>query len=203
MNARPTCGKDTPRAEAQRERILCAAQKCFIEHGFHAASMANIADTAQMSQGLLYRYFESKSAIVLAIVERQLQEGRAHVAEMHSSADLAAGILDTYTKWQARDPSVFSAALLLEMSAEATRDPQIAEALSSSDRRIFADLQSWMVRSREEDGLGLPPDLAARRVLLLECFVHGLAVIAARQPDRDPEPLREIIDTFVSRLLAP
>jgi hypothetical protein len=60
-----------------------------------------------------------------------------------------------------------------------------------------------MVRSREEDGLGLPPDLAARRVLLLECFVHGLAVIAARQPDRDPEPLREIIDTFVSRLLAP
>lgn len=49
MNARPTCGKDTPRAEVQRERILCAAQKCFIEHGFHAASMANIAETAQMS----------------------------------------------------------------------------------------------------------------------------------------------------------
>jgi hypothetical protein len=40
-------------------------------------------------------------------------------------------------------------------------------------------------------------------VLLLEAFVHGLAVIFARQPDRDPAPLREIIDTFVSRLLAP
>ena len=203
MSARPTCGKDTPRAEVQRERILCAAQKCFIEHGFHAASMANIAETARMSQGLLYRYFESKSAIVLAIVERQLQEGRAHVAELHSSADLAASILDTYTRWQARDPSVFSAALLLEMSAEATRDPQIAAALSSSDRRIFADVQSWMVRGQDDGGLGLPPDVAARRVLLLEAFVHGLAVIAARQPDRDPAPLREIIDTFVSRLLAP
>ena len=60
-------GKDTPRAEVQRERILCAAQKCFIEHGFHAASMANIAAAAQMSAGLMYRYFENKSAIVRAI----------------------------------------------------------------------------------------------------------------------------------------
>ena len=68
--------KDTPRAEAQRERILCAAQRCFIEYGFHAASMASIAETAQMSAGLMYRYFENKSAIVLAIIERQLQEGR-------------------------------------------------------------------------------------------------------------------------------
>ena len=66
----------TPRAEAQRERILCAAQKCFIEHGFHAASMANIAETAQMSAGLMYRYFENKNAIVLAIVQRQLDEKR-------------------------------------------------------------------------------------------------------------------------------
>ncbi len=54
-----------PRAEAQRDRILCAALKCFIEHGFHAASMANIAETAQMSAGLMYRYFDNKNAIVL------------------------------------------------------------------------------------------------------------------------------------------
>ena len=203
MNARPTCGKDTPRAEAQRERILCAAQKCFIEHGFHAASMANIADTAQMSQGLLYRYFESKSAIVLAIVERQLQEGRAHVAEMHSSADLAAGILDTYTKWQARDPSVFSAALLLEMSAEATRDPQIAAALRASDELILADLQSWMNRSREDGGLGLPPETIATRAYLLQCLIKGLTVSAVRQPDVDSRILKDAIDKVVDRLLSP
>ena len=40
--------------------ILDAAKKCFIEHGFHAASMANIAETAGMSPGLIYRYFENK-----------------------------------------------------------------------------------------------------------------------------------------------
>lgn len=203
MNPRPTCSKNTPRAAAQRERILCAAQKCFIEYGFHAASMSNIAAAAAMSPGLVYRYFENKSAIILAIVERQLQEGRAHVADLHSSADLAESILDTFEKWRARDPSVVNPALLLEMSAEATRDPQIAEALRSSDARIFADLQSWMVRGVEEDGLGLPPDLAARRVILLEFFIHGLAVSVARRPDRVPEALREIINAFVNRLLTP
>ena len=96
-------GKDTPRAEVQRERILCAAQKCFIEHGFHAASMANIAEAAQMSAGLMYRYFENKSAIVRAIVERQLQNGRAQIAQLHTSADLAASLLQTYRLWLARD----------------------------------------------------------------------------------------------------
>ena len=84
--------KDTPRAEAQRERILCAAQRCFIEYGFHAASMASIAETAQMSAGLMYRYFENKSAIVLAIIERQLQEGRTQIAQLHSSSELAAAL---------------------------------------------------------------------------------------------------------------
>jgi AcrR family transcriptional regulator len=103
--------KDTPRAEVQRERILCAAQKCFIEHGFHAASMANIAAAAQMSAGLMYRYFENKSAIVKAIVERQLQDGRAQIEQLHTSADLVASLLQTYRLWLTRDPAVMNPAL--------------------------------------------------------------------------------------------
>ncbi|MBK7901908.1 MAG: TetR family transcriptional regulator [Proteobacteria bacterium] len=51
--------------------------------------MANIAAAAQMSAGLMYRYFENKSAIVRAIVERQLQDGRAQIEQLHSSADFA------------------------------------------------------------------------------------------------------------------
>jgi AcrR family transcriptional regulator len=67
------------------------ALKCFIEHGFHAASMANIAEAAQMSAGLMYRYFDNKNAIVLAIVERQLEEKRAGIRQLHSSEISRAG----------------------------------------------------------------------------------------------------------------
>src|SRR5690606_14944113 len=76
------------RAEAQRSRILNAAQQCFIEHGFHAAGMALISAAAGMSPGLIYRYFENKNAIILAIIERQLDEARADIAALQSGTDL-------------------------------------------------------------------------------------------------------------------
>ncbi len=195
--------KDTPRAEAQRERILCAAQRCFIEYGFHAASMASIAETAQMSAGLMYRYFENKSAIVLAIIERQLQDGRTQIAQLHSSSELAASLYDIFTRWQARDPSVMNAALFLEMSAEATRDPQIAAALRASDSLILSDFAEWMNRDREDGGLGLLPETVASRAFLLVNFFRGLAVTAVRQPGMDPGTIKDSIDSLVSRLLSP
>jgi len=195
--------KDTPRAEAQRERILCAAQRCFIEYGFHAASMASIAETAQMSAGLMYRYFENKSAIVLAIIERELQEGRSQIAQLRSSSELVAALLDVFTRWQARDPGAMSVALFLEMSAEATRDPQIAAALRRSDALILSDLGAWMNRARQDGGLGLPPETVATRAFLLECFIRGLAVTAVRHPDIDAATVRDSIDSVVNRLLSP
>jgi AcrR family transcriptional regulator len=195
--------KDTPRAEAQRERILCAAQRCFIEYGFHAASMASIAETAQMSAGLMYRYFDNKGAIVLAIIERELQEGRSQIAQLRSSSELVAALLDVFTRWQTRDPGAMSVALFLEMSAEATRDPQIAAALRRSDALILSDLGAWMNRAREDGGLGLPPDTVATRAFLLECFIRGLAVTAVRHPDIDAATVRDSIDSVVSRLLSP
>lgn len=39
------------RAEAQRHRILDAAQRCFIARGFHAGSISEIAAEADISQG--------------------------------------------------------------------------------------------------------------------------------------------------------
>ncbi|MGB7904177.1 MAG: TetR/AcrR family transcriptional regulator [Steroidobacteraceae bacterium] len=204
MIGRTACAsKDKPRAEVQRERILCAAQKCFIEHGFHAASMANIAAAAQMSAGLMYRYFENKSAIVKAIVERQLQDGRAQIEQLHTSADLVASILQTYRLWLTRDPSVMNPALYLEMSAEATRDPQIAAALQESDERIYEALQAWMARGRDDRGLGLPPDVASRRTHLLMQVWNGLAVSAVRRPNQDPAAMRDVIEQFVNRLVTP
>lgn len=195
--------RDSARAGAQRERILCAAQKCFIEHGFHAASMATIADTAGMSAGLMYRYFENKSAIVLAIIERQLQEGRAHIARLRTSSDLAAELLEVFERWRARDPGAMNAALFLEMNAEATRDPQIAAALRRSDEAIRHDLEAWMSRDRADGGLGLPPETVPTRVFILQTFVKGLAMSAVRQPDLDHGALQAAIDAQVGRLLQP
>ena len=189
------------RADAQRDRILNAALKCFIGHGFHAASMANIAEAAQMSAGLIYRYFENKNAIVLAIVERQLEEKQAFIRQLQSSEQIVDGLVDAFETWSRPGAGTMSVALMLEMSAEATRDPRIAEALRASDTVTRGAFEAWLRRPREQGGLGFDAHEAHRRALGVRLVVDGLALRAAREPDLDRAEVRTAIEQVVKKLL--
>ena len=50
--------------------ILNAAQEVFTEKGFHGATVNDIADRALISKYTLYKYFDSKDAILNAILSR-------------------------------------------------------------------------------------------------------------------------------------
>jgi len=199
----PCAAKAGARAAAQRERILAAAQKCFIDHGFHAASMATIAATAQMSAGLMYRYFPSKNAIVLAIIDRQLQEARAKIAELHASADIVSGLCRSFEQWRTGDPAAMSVALFLAMGADARRDPQIAAALRASDRLTRADLMAWLGADTADGGCSLAREVVESRAILLQCVVEGLLMRAVREPDLDIHRLGPALRQLIDRLLAP
>lgn len=56
--------------QARRDQIVEAAKTSFRRHGFHAASMAEIAQGSQLSVGQIYRYFANKDAIIEEIVNR-------------------------------------------------------------------------------------------------------------------------------------
>lgn len=183
------------RAEAQRERILLASQQCFIQHGFHGASMASIAETAGMSAGLIYRYFNSKSDIILAIVQEQLKFLRDDLL-MNRKVDLATEIVGRFGTANARLEQGMNASLLLEISAEATRDPRVAAALDEFDTTLRSGLAAWLMRAPESGGLGLPPALAPARALLLQCMVEGLKVRETREPDLDRELLLTAVREF-------
>jgi AcrR family transcriptional regulator len=62
--------------EAQRGRIFTAATRVFAEKGL-AATMAEIAEAAGVSQGLAYRYFASKDELIRAIVAEAMQAAPA------------------------------------------------------------------------------------------------------------------------------
>ncbi len=189
------------RADAQRDRILCAALGCFIDHGFHAASIASIADAAQMSAGLIYRYFENKDAIVLAIVQRQLEEKRSLIRQLQSSEQIVDGLLDAFEQWCRHDPSTMSVALLLEMSAEATRNGDIAQALHASDEATRATFEEWLRRPLEHGGAGMSAEQARSRALGMRFVVDGLAVRAAREPGIDRTELRAALEKCIRTLL--
>jgi TetR/AcrR family transcriptional regulator, repressor for uid operon len=195
--------KAEARTQAQRERILAAARTCFVNSGFHAASMSQIAETAGMSPGLIYRYFENKSAIILAIIEDQLELARKRIRGLRADRDLADGILDHLRKRGRAAEEAMSPALFLEMSAEATRDPQIRAALRKFDRTVRSEVGGWLAQSSDKGGYGLPPEVAETRALMLVCLIEGLKVREAHDPEADGELLRRALGEIVAALVAP
>lgn len=188
------------RALRQRERILEAARLCFVKHGFHGASIANIAEEANMSAGLMYRYFENKNAIIKAIVHRQLEFGRQALEEITSPGDFVQGILKAMERWRSGSPNQMSAPLFLEISAQATRDPEIATIVAEADALLRKHMQETMQRTAASKGLFEDEARAKPRMQLLMSLVEGLAVRSCREPEVNGELLQATLAKLIADL---
>jgi len=78
MSAQPTSARDTPartgpqrrRDPDRKERILVAAAALGAQRGFDAISMADIGAEAGIVGSGIYRHFDSKAAILVAMADR-------------------------------------------------------------------------------------------------------------------------------------
>jgi AcrR family transcriptional regulator len=190
------------RAAKQRERILDAAEVCFIQHGFHAASMAGIAQTAEMSAGLIYRYFDNKAAIVKAIIERHLEsEHYKKIGQLHSAEDVSRSILDTFDSWRRREDPKMNPVLMIELAAESTRDPEIARAVRTKDRAFEPNISALVRRIARSRGIKLTVAAARSRAMVLQCLVEGLAMRVVRDPKLQRATLKPALEAVVAVLM--
>ena len=196
----PGSAKAASARRAQRERILRAAKHCFVEHGFHAASMADIAKTAEMSAGLIYRYFESKGAIVLAIVDRQMELLRNDI-QLNRQVDLPTEMAHNYGR-AARVPRHERRAVAGNVGRGDPRsaDRRRARPLRHDAARGPAGMAVPRPRSRRA---WLPAAVVPARALILQCLVEGLKVRETREPGLDRALLTEALQEFVPLLLKP
>lgn len=95
-----------------------------------------------------------------------------------------------------------NATLFLEMSAQATRDPQIADAVMNADHLANADFNAWLKQSTDESGLQFTEEDIRWRAFVLQCFVEGLAVRAVRDPGLAPSVLVARVERFLEILLS-
>ncbi len=65
-------GNRLPRGE-RRGQLLIAASQSFVERGYHAAGMDEIADRAGVSKPVLYQHFSSKLDLYLAVLHRHVE----------------------------------------------------------------------------------------------------------------------------------
>jgi len=71
---------------SKRIQILSAAETILAEHGFHAFSMQNLADTAGVAAGTIYRYFDSKEGLMYEL-QKFIREEAAKKIFNHWQAD--------------------------------------------------------------------------------------------------------------------
>lgn len=109
------------RQKLRQDEIITAARRCFRASGFHAASMSQIASEARLSVGQIYRYFSNKDAIIEEMQGKTLVEGMPQALAWRQTLN--------------EDDD----ALMLEMSAEATRNPLVANMLIEAEARMFAN----------------------------------------------------------------
>src|SRR3954471_9633423 len=64
-------GNRLPRDE-RRGQLLIAASEVFVDRGYHAAGMDEIADRAGVSKPVLYQHFSSKLELYLAVLQRHV-----------------------------------------------------------------------------------------------------------------------------------
>src|SRR5436305_7975243 len=62
-----------------RARLINAAAELFARKGFHAVSAEAVADAADRTTGALYSHFGGKDGLLLALVERWLDESAARI----------------------------------------------------------------------------------------------------------------------------
>jgi len=142
-----------PNVSAERKpQILQAAAQIFLENGFAAARMEDIAKQAGLSVGNLYRYFPSKLDITLALMKLFLEPSLGNSTELLSSPGtcrkrLEGSFLRVLEK---QDASLLT--LYGEMYHLARYEPRVHAVLQDYNQRyqkIVADLLQQGIQSGE------------------------------------------------------
>jgi AcrR family transcriptional regulator len=188
-----------PSVESRRQQILDAACDRVRQSGFHGASMAEIAKTAGLSVGQIYRYFENKEAIIAAIVAQDLAEMREKFAEMERQPGTLLDALEEHLPEGVEkcfDPK--RGALALEVLAEAARNPKVAAIVRAADEQERAMARAMLDRSRKPEWSDAEFDARCETVGLI---FDGLVMRAVNHPELDREALTAVLRTTMRHLL--
>lgn len=183
------------RAEDKRNQVLQAAARCFVRSGFHGARMAQIAAEAGMSPGHIYHYFHSKEQIIAEMVRTHTKEKRADFECFEQAGERLVDVMvDNLEEKVDSSTDPFWSALLLEMTAEATRNPEIAATLRDADAEMKARILGCLAKGGARD------EIETRLEILIALF-QGLGIRNILNPGLDKAAVARLVKGIVENLL--
>ena len=176
------CGRP-PREHAGKveERILDAAGRVFLEHGFQGASVDEIAEAASAGKPTIYARFPGKQALFTAVIER--------LVSRHTSLDAFScpgGSIEE------RLDALGAVILTRLLSPESIGLVRVAVA----EARRFPDLATSVSRMGRER-----PTQAVARVFGELARTDAIGASPAFAPEKLPETARRFLDLVVLPML--
>jgi AcrR family transcriptional regulator len=190
-------GRDL-QVERNRQLVLKAARRVFLEKGYAGASLDAIVEEAGFSKGVVYSQFESKADLFLALLERRISEradeNERVAAETAGAAGVAEGLgvlIRLAQRNFVEEPEW--ALLVAEFRVQAARDPQLNRRYAEVHARTIARLSRLLARIHERAGL----EPAFETVTLAE-FILALGI--GMQIERTANPRALPLESLVPML---
>jgi AcrR family transcriptional regulator len=193
------------RAAARRNQILDAAAEVFAEKGFARATTKEIADRADVSEGTIYNYFESKLELLLGLSNRLAEmvpfDGFMDLAAFDDPADVLRAILQFRYAFNCENE-----ATLRVISSEIVVDPAMAARYREQLVVPIMGLIGDNMRARIEVGQLRPVDASSLSlflsVILTGSFIHF--ALGDLQSKETWDALSElIVDVFCQGVIRP
>jgi len=156
-------------AISKREQLLDAAGPRFYANGYHATGIADVLQAAGVSKGTLYQHFDSKEALIEAVLARFEQSS---LEKLNSELDRAGAnpearlrfvVRAAHAAWWAGDD--FSGCPFTKVAGEyADREHPINRAAAAFKQHIIDLIEDLANRA----GAGNPLALATQLALLLD-----------------------------------
>lgn len=187
----------------RRALIVEAAAECFIKKGFHQASVRDIAGAAGISLGNLYNHFAGKDDLIaeFAVIEAGL------IGKLAENVDLESDPVNALERFtldyldMARQPA--NAALTMELTAEALRNPEIERHFSANRRSLRDLVGAVLTRGRANGAFSASGPLDEESNVILD-IIEGLALRSAFSSNElSPESRRTLVVTIAKIVSSP
>lgn len=189
-------------ASEMRERILDGAHRAMLAGGYRGTTMPAIAAEADVSVGLLYRYFESKEELYLAMCESvtqaQLDELAVQISQITDARERLARAVGYFV--ESLDTEHWGA-IITTGWAEADIKPALRDMLRRRCDQIRAFAAMFL---REAIARGeIEPDVEVDELsLATTMLMDGVIAHQAEMGDRfDPDLVQRSVIALVGRTL--
>ena len=194
----PTRLARAEQVQRNRELLLAAARRVFLQRGYARSSLELVADEAGFSKGVVYSQFGGKADLFLALLDRRIDERaeeNERVARDLGGADAVRALLRVASRDAVSEQGW--ARLLVEFRSLAVHDPQLNRRYAEAHDRALRALAD--VLQQLHDRAGLQPQIPLRSMAEL-ILALGAGITLERAADAQALP-EEVLMATVPRAL--